>query len=57
MYTFHDGLLKPFMEYVLGVNAHMYRTQRHITVTYIMIMEYFLAKQKHTLPIIGGQNG
>jgi hypothetical protein len=32
------------MESVLGVNAPMYRTQRHIPVTYTMIVEYFLGK-------------
>ncbi|KAL5211177.1 hypothetical protein ABZP36_022024 [Zizania latifolia] len=41
------------MESVRGVNVPMYTTLRRTTVVFTMIMEYFLAKQKHTPPIIG----
>ncbi|XP_037447406.1 UDP-N-acetylglucosamine transporter UGNT1-like isoform X2 [Triticum dicoccoides] len=41
------------MESVRGVNVPMYTTLRRTTVAFTMTMEYFLAKQKHTPPIIG----
>ncbi|TVU29230.1 hypothetical protein EJB05_20816 [Eragrostis curvula] len=41
------------MESVRGVNVPMYTTLRRTTVVFTMTMEYFLAKQKHTPPIIG----
>ncbi|XP_044952165.1 UDP-N-acetylglucosamine transporter UGNT1-like isoform X2 [Hordeum vulgare subsp. vulgare] len=48
LFTLHAS-----MESVRGVNVPMYTTLRRTTVAFTMTMEYFLAKQKHTPPIIG----
>lgn len=41
------------VESVRGVNVPMYTTLRRTTVAFTMIMEYFLAGQKYTPPVIG----
>ncbi|CAI0416641.1 unnamed protein product [Linum tenue] len=41
------------MESVRGVNVPMYTTLRRTTVVFTMIMEYFLAGQRYTSPIVG----
>ncbi|CAI9096640.1 OLC1v1032832C1 [Oldenlandia corymbosa var. corymbosa] len=41
------------MESVRGVNVPMYTTLRRTTVVFTMIVEYILARQKYTPPIIG----
>ncbi|GAY45853.1 UDP-N-acetylglucosamine transporter UGNT1 [Citrus sinensis] len=41
------------VESVRGVNVPMYTTLRRTTVAFTMIMEYFLAGQKYTPPVVG----
>ncbi|XP_004291453.1 PREDICTED: UDP-sugar transporter sqv-7 [Fragaria vesca subsp. vesca] len=41
------------MESVRGVNVPMYTTLRRTTVVFTMVMEYFLAGQRYTSPIVG----
>ncbi|KAF4355789.1 hypothetical protein F8388_011970 [Cannabis sativa] len=41
------------MESVRGVNVPMYTTLRRTTVVFTMIMEYVLAGQRYTSPIVG----
>eukprot|EP00257_Ricinus_communis_P014775 XP_015572533.1 nucleotide-sugar uncharacterized transporter 3 isoform X1 [Ricinus communis] len=41
------------MESVRGVNVPMYTTLRRTTVAFTMVMEYFLAGQRYTPPIVG----
>ncbi|XP_057985607.1 UDP-N-acetylglucosamine transporter UGNT1 isoform X2 [Hevea brasiliensis] len=41
------------MKSVRGVNVPMYTTLRRTTVAFTMIMEYFLAGQRYTPPIVG----
>lgn len=41
------------MESVRGVNVPMYTTLRRTTVVFTMIVEYILARQKYTPPILG----
>ncbi|KAH9623555.1 hypothetical protein KSS87_001457, partial [Heliosperma pusillum] len=41
------------MESVRGVNVPMYTTLRRTTVVFTMVIEYFLAKQKYSSPIVG----
>ncbi|KAJ9184035.1 hypothetical protein P3X46_007819 [Hevea brasiliensis] len=41
------------MESVRGVNVPMYTTLRRTTVAFTMIMEYLLAGQRYTPPIVG----
>ncbi|CAN1812702.1 UDP-N-acetylglucosamine transporter UGNT1 [Linum perenne] len=41
------------MESVRGVNIPMYTTLRRTTVVFTMIMEYVLAGQRYTSPIVG----
>ncbi|KDO61763.1 hypothetical protein CISIN_1g018814mg [Citrus sinensis] len=44
------------VESVRGVNVPMYTTLRRTTVAFTMIMEYFLAGQKYTPPVVGSQH-
>nr|GMD40989.1 UDP-N-acetylglucosamine/UDP-glucose/GDP-mannose transporter [Ipomoea batatas] len=41
------------MESVRGVNVPMYTTLRRTTVVFTMIVEYILAKQRYTRPVVG----
>lgn len=41
------------MESVRGVNVPMYTTLRRTTVVFTMVMEYILAGQKYTSPVVG----
>ncbi|XP_057524470.1 UDP-N-acetylglucosamine transporter UGNT1 [Amaranthus tricolor] len=41
------------MESVRGVNVPMYTTLRRTTVVFTMLVEYILARQKYTSPIVG----
>ncbi|XP_022863806.1 nucleotide-sugar uncharacterized transporter 3 isoform X1 [Olea europaea var. sylvestris] len=41
------------MESVRGVNVPMYTTLRRTTVVFTMVVEYVLARQKYTRPILG----
>ncbi|KDP33583.1 hypothetical protein JCGZ_07154 [Jatropha curcas] len=41
------------MESIRGVNVPMYTTLRRTTVAFTMVMEYFLAGQRYTPPIVG----
>ncbi|KAM7459505.1 hypothetical protein LguiA_036499 [Lonicera macranthoides] len=41
------------MESVRGVNVPMYTTLRRTTVVFTMLVEYILARQKYTPPIVG----
>ncbi|XP_065850223.1 UDP-N-acetylglucosamine transporter UGNT1 isoform X2 [Euphorbia lathyris] len=41
------------MESIRGVNVPMYTTLRRTTVVFTMIMEYFLARQRYTPPVLG----
>ncbi|KAK9699943.1 hypothetical protein RND81_08G205400 [Saponaria officinalis] len=41
------------MESVRGVNVPMYTTLRRTTVVFTMVIEYFLAKQKYSSPVVG----
>ncbi|XP_050220498.1 UDP-N-acetylglucosamine transporter UGNT1 [Mercurialis annua] len=41
------------MESVRGVNVPMYTTLRRTTVAFTMVMEYFLAGQRYTPPVVG----
>ena len=41
------------MESVRGVNVPMYTTLRRTTVVFTMIVEYILAGQRYTSPVVG----